>query len=145
MRGSFSTGAFCFSASRFRMHFVVVFDRPFTGFGTWLGSELLPDATSSTGTRAGGYATFDTSSDPVVRMKIGISLVSVANAEANLEAENPGWDFDAVRAAAGDRWHDVLGRIEVTGGSEEDLEKFYTALYHVFQNPNVASDVNGER
>jgi hypothetical protein len=46
--------------------------------------------------------------------------------------------------AARESWNEVLNRIQVTGGSDTDLEKFYTALYHVFQSPNVASDVNGE-
>ena len=125
------------------MHFVLVFDRPFTGFGTWLGSELSPDSTAATGTRAGGYVTFDTTSRPVVQMELGLSFVSIANAEANLDAENPGWDFDAIRTQAASRWNEVLNRIQVEGGTDEERTKFYTALYHVFQNPNVASDVNG--
>jgi putative alpha-1,2-mannosidase len=144
IRGTFTAGGFCYSDSRFQMHFVLAFDRPFTGFGTWLGSELTPDSTTATGTRAGGYVTFDTSSNPVVQMRIGVSFVSVANAETNLAAENPGWDFDAVRAAAARRWNEVLNRIQVTGGTDEERTKFYTALYHVFQSPNVASDVTGE-
>ncbi|MFY0575037.1 glycoside hydrolase domain-containing protein [Cystobacter fuscus] len=96
------------------------------------------------GTGSGAFATFDTTSNPVVQMKIGVSFVSIANAEANLAAENAGWDFDAVRTAARDQWNQVLKRVEITGGNDADLEQFYTALYHVFQNPNVASDVNGQ-
>ena len=38
----------------------------------------------------------------------------------------------------------MLNRVQVTGGATADLQKFYTALYHVFQNPNISSDVNGE-
>jgi putative alpha-1,2-mannosidase len=38
----------------------------------------------------------------------------------------------------------VLSSKDETGGSPDDLTKFYTALYHVFENPNVASDVNGQ-
>ena len=38
----------------------------------------------------------------------------------------------------------MLNRVQATGGSATDLQKFYTALYHVLLNPNIASDVNGQ-
>ena len=47
-----------------------------------------------------GYVTFNTTSNPVVQAKVGISYVSVANAAANRAAENTGWDFTATRTAA---------------------------------------------
>ena len=47
-------------------------------------------------------------------MKVGISFVSVANARANLAAENDGWNVDAVaRARRRDQWNALLGRIAV--------------------------------
>lgn len=144
IQGSATAGGFCGSDQTFQIFFAVQFDRPFTASGTWLGNTLSPGATTAAGTGSGAFATFDTTTNPVVQMKIGLSFVSIANAEANLAAENTGWDFDAVRTAAHDQWSRTLSRIEITGGSTEDLTKFYTALYHVFQNPNVASDVNGQ-
>jgi putative alpha-1,2-mannosidase len=144
LRGTATAGGFCGSSQTFQIHFAVQFDRPFTAKGTWLGTKLSPDSATTSGVGAGAYVTFDTSASPTVQMKIGISFVSVANAEANLAAESPGWDFDAVRATASTRWNEILNRIQVTGGTDTDLEKFYSALYHVFENPNVASDVNGD-
>ena len=38
----------------------------------------------------------------------------------------------------------MLNRVQATGGSATDLQKFYTALYRVLINPNIASDVNGQ-
>ena len=35
-----------------------------------------------------------------VQLKVAISYTAVAQARLNLETELPGWDFDAVRAAA---------------------------------------------
>ena len=61
-----------------------------------------------------------------------------------MAAENSGFDFAGVRTAADGAWNDVLNKAQVSGGSAADLQKFYTALYHVFQNPNIASDVNGQ-
>jgi len=144
VRGSAVAGGFCGSSQTFTVFFAAQFDAPFTGSGTWLGNTLTPGSTTVTGTAAGAYLTFDTTTKPTVQMKIALSFVSIANAEANLAAESPSWDFGAVRTAASNRWNDVLKRIEVAGGSDEDLKKFYTAMYHVFQSPNVASDVNGQ-
>ena len=59
---------------------------------------------------------------------------------ANLRAENPEWDFDAVRAAARQAWNDVLGKVRVTG---VDPTVFYTAVYHTFLHPTLFSDVDG--
>jgi putative alpha-1,2-mannosidase len=144
VRGSATAGGFCGSDQTFTVFFAVEFDRPFTQFGTWLGGSVTAGSTSRQGVGTGAYVTFDTTTAATVQMKIGISYVSIANAEANLAAESPDWDFEAVRGAAKTRWNEILSRIEVGGGSDADLTKFYTALYHVFQSPNVASDVNGQ-
>jgi putative alpha-1,2-mannosidase len=144
IRGSAMAGNFCGSQQMFTIYFSAQLDRPFTAKGTWQNTTLSRGASTATGARTGAYVTFDTTSERTVQMKIGISFVSIENAEANLAAESPAWSFADVRAAAAVRWDQVLRRIEATGGSEQDLRKFYTALYHVFQSPNVASDVNGQ-
>ena len=50
--------------------------------------------------------TFDTRANRTVTMKVGISFVSVANARANLAAENPGWNVDTSRVPRRSRWDD---------------------------------------
>lgn len=144
LRGTVTAGGFCGSTKIFPLHFAVAFDRPFTAFGTWLAEEMTPGQASVSGSPSGGWVSFYTGEDVTVQMQIALSYVSVANAEANLAAESTGWDFDATREAAAARWEEVLGRVRVTGGTDDELRQLYTALYHVFQSPNVASDVNGE-
>jgi predicted alpha-1,2-mannosidase len=144
LTGSFTGGGFCGSAKTYQLFYAIEFDRAPTGFGTWLGDAVTAGSASTSGVNSGGYVTFDTSANPVVQLKVGLSFVSVAGAQANLTAENPAFDFAGVKAAADTAWNDVLNRVQATGGSTADLQKFYTALYHVFQNPNVANDVNGQ-
>jgi predicted alpha-1,2-mannosidase len=79
-----------------------------------------------------------------VLVKVGVSFVSVANAERNLDAESPGWDFDAVRDATLAAWEARLGRVRVDGGSDDERTVFYTALYHAHIHPSLFSDANGE-
>ena len=77
-------------------------------------------------------------------VRMGVSFVSMDNALLNLETEQNGKTFDTVRTDAHDAWEEDLGRIQVEGGSLQDRQIFYTALYHALLHPNVASDVNGE-
>ncbi|WP_393101273.1 lectin [Streptomyces sp. LN325] len=91
-----------------------------------------------------GYVTFNTTANPVVQAKVGISYVSVANATANRAAENTGWDFDATRTAAQNAWNSALGKIQIAGGTAAQQQSFYTALYHSLLHPNVISDTNGQ-
>src|SRR3546814_16030576 len=76
-------------------------------------------------------------------MRVGISFVSVEKARANLHAENPSWDFDAVRAAARARWNRELSRVRVETGDTRLRRMFYTALYHALLAPNLYSDADG--
>lgn len=76
-------------------------------------------------------------------LAIGLSLVSAAGARANLEAEVPEIDFDAVAAATKAAWTQRLGVVKLTGGTEAQRRTFYTSLYHAFMMPSVIGDVDG--
>jgi predicted alpha-1,2-mannosidase len=135
---------FCGTAPTYPIYFAARFDRPFADSGTYSGGVATPGGTQVSGTDTGVTFGFDTSSDAAVQMKIGLSYVSIDNAVANLDAESPGWDFDAVHQAAIAQWNEALGRVAVEGGSDDDKTAFYTALYHVLLQPAVVSDANGD-
>ncbi|GAA1965918.1 GH92 family glycosyl hydrolase [Catenulispora subtropica] len=92
----------------------------------------------------GVYLTFDTSAAQTVQAKVGISYVSTANAQANLQAEQPGWDFDGVHAAGVAAWNKELSRIQIGGGTAARQQVFYTNLYHALLHPNTFSDADGQ-
>jgi len=79
-----------------------------------------------------------------IEVSLGISYVSIANARENLEKEQKGKDFDKILAEARTQWRNDLGRIAVTGGTDEQKQVFYTALYHALIHPNILTDVNGQ-
>ncbi|MEO3769161.1 GH92 family glycosyl hydrolase [Micromonospora sp. B9E7] len=142
--GTFTGGGFCHSTKTYQIFYWMEFDRTPTASGTWLENTVSPGSTQTSGVRSGGYLTFDATTSRVVQVKIGISFVSLAGAQANLAAEHPGFAFDTVRANADSEWNAILNRVQVAGGTAVDLQKFYTALYHVLVNPNLASDVDGK-
>lgn len=78
-----------------------------------------------------------------VFVKVGLSHVSPEGAERNLQAELPGWDFEAVRRGAEDAWRDVLGRIRIEAQEPDVLTNFYTAMYHAHIAPYNYQDVDG--
>ena len=86
------------------------------------------------------YATLD---GETVTAKVAVSYTSVENARLNYLAEAEGKDFATVHTEAEDDWKVCLGRIEVSGGKNDDLVKFYTGLYHAALGRGLASDVNG--
>lgn len=92
----------------------------------------------------GYWFCYNTEEGEQIEVQMGVSFVSCENAWENLNAEQKGFDFDGVRAAALDRWNEDLSRIKVEGGSQAQKEVFYTAMYHALIHPNILNDVNGE-
>ena len=128
----------------FSGYFVARFDRPFVGFGTGCGKGMVEGAKTKTGgcPRLVAYATFAASAKPLL-VKVGTSFVSLEEAEKNLDAEIPGWDFAAVRRATEATWKTFLSRIVVEGGTEDQRKTFYTAFYHSGLGPRPDNDVDG--
>ncbi|MGC0311816.1 putative alpha-1,2-mannosidase [Kitasatospora acidiphila] len=127
--GYTDSGNFCGSGNHYRLFFTVVFDRPFAS-SSLTGGSLA-------------QVSFDTSANPTVTAKVGISFVSAANAYANLQAEQGGESFTQVTSATRGAWNGMLQRIAVAGGNVFDTVTFYSALYHALQDPSVFSDTDG--
>ncbi|GAA4300222.1 GH92 family glycosyl hydrolase [Aestuariibaculum suncheonense] len=78
-----------------------------------------------------------------ILLKAGISYTSHQNARNNIERELPHWNFNQIIDDSKKEWNDLLGRIEVEGGSEKDQQRFYTDLWHALQGRRIISDANG--
>jgi predicted alpha-1,2-mannosidase len=131
------------------LHFVMRFSKPFKTMNGWVKEEVIRDTeriSSGFGFKdVGAFVEFPTVEGEQVVVQTGISLVSVEQARLNLETEMEpyGWDFDAVRKDARETWKHLLGKIQVQGGTEENLKKFYTNLYRAYSGRTTWNDVNG--
>jgi predicted alpha-1,2-mannosidase len=140
--GTDTSGNFCGETNndgqvqQYTVHFDITFSQPFTA------SQVITKPGQSN--PAAVFLTFDTTSNPVVMAKVGISYVSTANAQLDWQKENPGWNFGSVKAAAQQSWDNLLGKIQVSGGSYAQTQEFYSLLYKDFMQPNISSDVNGQ-
>ncbi len=113
------------------VYFAAQFSRPFNSFELKGENDMY------------GRASFATDSAEQILLKVALSPVSVDGALANLQAEMPGWDFDATIVEADRLWNDELGRVKITTPDDSIRENFYTALYHTMFFPAVNSDVDG--
>jgi predicted alpha-1,2-mannosidase len=89
-----------------------------------------------------GVVTFADDINDVI-VKVALSSVSCTNAKMNMDAELPGWDFNATYSSTKAKWNEALSRIVVDGTGEEKTV-FYTALYHTMMFPCLYCDVNGD-
>jgi predicted alpha-1,2-mannosidase len=143
LRGSATSVIGC-GDQPYTIYFAAEIDKVPTDVGVFDGATLEVGTASASGTHVGAYLTFDTRTTNLVQVKVGVSYVSIANAQSNLDAESSSWDFDAIHAAAQSAWNVRLHAIEVAGGSDTEKTVFYTALYHTFFHPNLFSDSNGD-
>ena len=142
-------GRFCNSHEVRTIYFYAVFDSQFKAWSTWSDNSLAPGGTKGTGVKSGTFITFEPAAGRTVLAKIGISYVSVENAKYNVLAENPpsafaSSDFDRAVRFASETWNTWLNKIQVSGGTQDEKETFYSMLYHALLGPIVVSDANGQ-
>ncbi|MCC5927950.1 MAG: GH92 family glycosyl hydrolase [Cyclobacteriaceae bacterium] len=125
------------------VYFYAEFSKPFTSCGIAIDEVLQDGLRKAEGKNIRAYVQFATRDKEAVQVKVGISAVDIDGAKKNLQAENPGWDFEKVAKNANKEWNDFLSKIEVKGGTERQKRIFYTGLYHTAIAPNVFMDVDG--
>lgn len=163
IEGSKLLGTFCYNPQAvFPIYFVMKVSKAPKSMGYWKkqremkGVEAEWDGYSGkyklytkynrdmSGDDIGVWFTYDTEENEAIEVKMGVSFVSIENARLNMNTEQPDFNFDKVKAAAGNMWNSDLSRVKVEGGSKDDKTIFYTALYHLLIHPNIIQDVNGE-
>jgi predicted alpha-1,2-mannosidase len=140
-------GHFCRTSEESIIYFYAVFDQPFTSYSTWKGDSLFNGVTDAEGLSSGTYISFNLPESRSLLVKVSISYVSVENAKANIETELPGTlftsqKFDEVSKDAGIEWNLWLNKIHISGGTKDELETFYSMMYHTLLGPTICSDVN---
>ena len=111
----------------FKNYFVVVFDKDFTITQTFADS-VISDALSSETDHAGAIVGFATQKGEQVHARVASSFISHEQAARNLEELGTD-DFETIRQQGRDSWNTELGRIEVEGGTTDELRTFYSCLY----------------
>jgi len=151
----------------YKIYFYAEFSKPLKNYGVWNAdipegtkrdrkyiesddfrervakAKVLKQCGEMTGKHLGFYTEFETKANEQVLMKAGISFVGIDGAKKNLSAEIEAFDFDKVRRNAFELWNKALGKIAISGGTEDQKTVFYTALYHTMIDPRSFADVDG--
>lgn len=75
-----------------------------------------------------------------VSLRYGISLIGETQASHNLAREQKGFNRLAVEKKGRKVWNEILGHIQVKGGSEDQKTVFYTSYYRTFERPVCLSE-----
>ena len=126
-----------------RIYFTAIFSKPLKGFSVYEGAELR-NGNPLTGIQVKGIAYFAALKNEPIKVKLGISPVSCANALLNIHEELPGWNFEQAVVAAAASWERELQKVTIKTNDTARLRTFYTALYHTMIEPAVFNDHNGD-
>jgi predicted alpha-1,2-mannosidase len=124
------------------VYFYAEFNRPFSRFGTFGPAGRNDGARTLEGKDIGGWFGFDTTGDPVVELRVGLSMISTEQARRNLGAEVGDASFETIRERASTAWNDKLNRVRVVA-DDATMTMFYTALYHALFQPADYSEAGG--
>lgn len=125
-------------------YFHALLDRKPETYGVFNADATRPGTASASGAGSGAYLNFRTTDGEQVTARIGLSYTSVEGAKRNLAAEAADLSFDRARELSATRWEEMLSRISVEGGTDDQRVKFYTGLYHALLGRGLASDVDGK-
>ncbi len=125
------------------IYFYAEFSKPFKSFSLVEDGALSKEKNNSNSKSIKAFFEYDTSSNDVLLIKVGISHTSIEGAKANVKAEIPGWDFNRTAQQADSAWEKSMSAIKIESRNTKKLNVFYTALYHALLNPGIISDVDG--
>jgi predicted alpha-1,2-mannosidase len=123
----------------FKSYFTIIFDKPFEKSITWDNQEVEEDILIRKGTKTGTWLRFKKPKDNEVQIKVGISPVSIVEAEKEINSECPAWNFDKIKEEARQSWEDKLGKIKIKTDNDDLKKLFYTLLYRSYTSPVVSS------
>ena len=128
----------------FSGYFVMRVEKSPATYGVYGDGAIFPGQLSIENVpELGAYFSFDVKKNETIKVKVGSSFVSIDQARKNLDAEIPDYNFARVEQELKREWNQLLSKIEVEGDSHDDKVKFYTALYHCFQQPRIYNDAEG--
>ncbi|HEY0308077.1 MAG TPA: GH92 family glycosyl hydrolase [Acidobacteriaceae bacterium] len=128
----------------YQLYFAAQFDRQPIASGVAKGSRLSGSTqevrTGREWEPAWAWASFDTTVNRTVQMKLAVSFLGTDKAQENLRAEET-WDFEHARHEAERQWSEALARIHAEGGSAAQRALFASSLYRAQVMPH---DLTGE-
>ena len=119
-----------FSPKTHKNYFIIQFDKPFVSYGTWENrtNTIQKNNLRREGEGIGAYVQFAKGSK--VQAKVSTSYISPEQAEVTMTRElGKHSSVEVTKQAAADVWNQLLNRVLVEGGTEEDMKTFYSCMF----------------
>lgn len=119
----------------FKNWFIIDFgSRSFDYTSVTDSKEIFTDRKELKENHTGAIVGFRTGHRDVITARVASSFISLEQAERNLN-ELGKKSFDEIASDGRKIWNNVLGRIQVEGGSEEQMRTFYSCLWRSLHFP----------
>jgi len=127
---------------RIKVYFYLKCEKGFVADSLWDSSNnSVKGIASLEGIKPSLSLTFSLGEKEKAGFKMGVSFVDGAQAKKNLEKEIPDWNFESLMTKGKDTWNKALGKIQVSGGTQDQKTVFYTALYRTYERMvNISED-----
>ena len=127
----------------FKNYFVIEFDTAFASSDVWSDSKVVPGKKELEANHVGAIIGFKTRRGQTVQAKVSSSFISFDQAWLNLKELGDG-NFERIKKSGRDRWNDILGRIQVEGGSTDQYRTFYSCFYRSVLFPRKFYEINAQ-
>ncbi len=114
----------------FTNYFVVKFNKPFMAHGVWRNAagDVTPGSKEAFGDYVGSYIQF--TPGETVEAKVISSFISIEQAELSFAKELEGLQtLEQAKTNAQNAWNEQLGKVEVEGGTDEEVATFYSCFF----------------
>ncbi|KFF14060.1 alpha-mannosidase [Chryseobacterium soli] len=128
----------------FKNYFVIQFDKDFDLTTTWKDSVFVKNQLEITSDHAGAIVCFKLKNKESVYARTASSFISFEQAELNLKREIGSRNFEQVKTDAKNIWNKTLGRIEVKGGTDQQIRTFYSSLYRTLFFPQKLYEIDAQ-
>lgn len=131
----------------FKNHFIIKFDKPFLSASVWHEAKdvarLEKTLFEYKDKHVGALIRFRTKKGEKINVTVASSFISAEQAELNLN-EVGRKSLETITGEGRAVWNKALSKIEVQGGTIDQLRTFYSCLYRTLLFPRKLHEINKE-
>lgn len=128
----------------FKNYFVIQFNKDFDLTTAWKNDQFVNGQLEITSDHVGAVVGFKLKNKEAVYAKVASSFISFEQAELNLSREIGQHNFEQVKTDAKNIWNKTLGKIEVKGGTDQQMRTFYSSLYRTLFFPQKLYEIDAQ-
>lgn len=127
----------------FKNYFIIEFDKPFTYEATFADGTLKEGVREQDANHVGAVIGFKTKKGEKVHARVASSFISYDQAAVNMK-ELGNDSLEQLAAKGKEAWNNVLGKIEVEGGTLDQYRTFYSCMYRSVLFPRKFYEINAD-